>query len=55
MSRFANTIFGYLDEVKNTINLRPLYLGGFALTDGAAGGPPGGFEGYLPQMRVAMY
>ena len=53
MSRFANTIFGYLDEVKNTINLRPLYLGGFASTDGGAGGPPGGFQGYLPQMRVA--
>ena len=53
MSRFANTIFGYLDEVKNTINLRPLYLGGFASTDGGAGGPPGGFQGYLPQLRVA--
>lgn len=53
MSRFANTIFGYLDEVKNTINLRPLYLGGFSGDQGGSGGPPGGFQGYLPQTRVA--
>lgn len=32
---------------------RPLWLGGVASASGGAGGPPGGFSGWLPQKRVA--
>lgn len=32
---------------------QPINLGGYSAPSGGAGGPPGGFIGYLPQTRVA--
>lgn len=53
MSQFSYTFFKYLDEVKRTLLLSPTILGGFSSGSGGSGGPPGGFQGFLPQTRVA--
>lgn len=36
------------------IKAQPLNLGGYTTISGGAGGPPGGFTGYLPQSRTAF-
>lgn len=51
---YERKIFGYLNNVKNVINTRPLNLGGVNGSSGGTGGPPGGFIGKLPQSRIAF-
>jgi len=50
---FERELFGALENVKASIVARPLNLGGVSASGGGAGGPPGGFIGYLPQTKVA--
>lgn len=53
MSQFSNAFFKYLEEVKRSMMLSPIILGGFSSPSGGSGGPPGGFTGFLPQTRIA--
>lgn len=53
MISLERTLFSYFESTKNYIRSQPLNLGGVAGSGGGAGGPPGGFYGYLPQSRVA--
>lgn len=53
MNRLDYTIIDLLESTAKNIKTQPLNLGGVSGTGGGAGGPPGGFIGYLPQTRVA--
>lgn len=53
MSKYDTTLFQYFQNIKQQIRLSPLNLGGVVGAGGGAGGPPGGFIGYLPQTRVS--
>jgi hypothetical protein len=50
---YERKFFGYLENLRTYMVTRPMTLGGIAAANGGAGGPPGGFVGYLPQSRVA--
>jgi hypothetical protein len=50
MARYETALFNYINNIKRQIDLRPLKLGG---TVTGSGGPPGGFQGFLPQRRVS--
>lgn len=52
MANFEQEFFGYMAALKMQMYASPLYLGGVNTSGGGAGGPPGGFVGYLPQTRV---
>lgn len=45
-------IIDLINQSQRQIMARPLILGAIASPSGGAGGPPGGFVGYLPQKRV---
>ena len=53
MGSYEQTIFDLIQTVKAQLRSQPLNLGGTSAYFGGAGGPPGGFIGYLPQSRVA--
>lgn len=53
MISLERTLFSYFENTKNYIRAQPLNLGGVASSGGGRGGPPGGFYGFLPQVRVA--
>ena len=53
MNSFESAIFSYINNVKQFVRSLPLNLGGITASGGGAGGPPGGYIGYLPQTRVA--
>jgi len=42
------------NRVVRYLRAQPLNLGGYATVSGGGGGPPGGFQGYLPQTRVTF-
>lgn len=42
------------NRVVRYLRAQPLNLGGYTTVSGGAGGPPGGFQGYLPQTRVTF-
>jgi hypothetical protein len=52
MPNFEQNFFNYFNILKRQILTQPLVLGGYTGSGGGAGGPPGGFLGYLPQYRV---
>lgn len=52
MATFERAFFDYLNALKRDILTKPLVLGGISTSGGGAGGPAGGFTGYLPQTRV---
>jgi len=50
---FETVLFSQLNNLRAYLRAQPLNLGGVTATmSGGAGGPPGGFVGYLPQTRV---
>jgi hypothetical protein len=51
---FEQTLFTYLENIKQQLNIKPLNLGGVFGAGGGIGGPPGGFIGYLPQTRISF-
>ena len=51
---FEYQYFEYLSRLKSAQSVKPLNLGGVSSSGGGIGGPPGGFLGYLPQIRVAF-
>lgn len=51
---YESTINELFNRVIRYIKAQPLNLGGYTTISGGAGGPPGGFTGYLPQTRTAF-
>lgn len=50
---YERALLNQMEQLRMQLLARPLNLGGVSSTGGGAGGPPGGFLGYLPQSRVA--
>jgi hypothetical protein len=50
---YERLLLSQIESLRMQLLARPLNLGGVSGSDGGAGGPPGGFTGYLPQTRVA--
>lgn len=50
---FESQIYGMMSNIVRFLKSQPINLGGYSSANGGAGGPPGGFIGYLPQGRVA--
>lgn len=51
--RFETTLYELFNNTVRYMKAQPLNLGGYAAYSGGDGGPPGGFQGYIPQTRVA--
>ena len=51
---FEEQLLSYLENFRQQIQSRPLNLGGISGSGGGSGGPPGGFVGQLPQIRVSF-
>lgn len=51
--RYQYTVLDLIETAARNSKVAPLNLGGIAGIGGGAGGPPGGFIGWLPQTRVA--
>jgi len=52
MANFEQELYAIVAQLKSQMRASPLFLGGVSTSGGGAGGPPGGFVGYLPQTRV---
>lgn len=53
MRKLDYTILELMESTAKNIKAQPVNLGGVSGSAGGAGGPPGGFIGWLPQTRVA--
>lgn len=51
---YESLINELFNRVIRYMKAQPLNLGGYTTVSGGAGGPPGGFTGYLPQSRTAF-
>lgn len=52
-SRFDINFFNYFQRFERKLRIAPLNLGGISASGGGLGGPPGGFQGQLPQTKIS--
>jgi hypothetical protein len=51
--RLESVLYEMFNNLTRYLKAQPINLGGYTASGGGAGGPPGGFIGYLPQTRIA--
>lgn len=51
--KFDIAVLELVENAANSVRVKPMNLGAVGGQNGGAGGPPGGFIGWLPQSRVA--